>query len=131
MVALAAVVPGGDAEQQTGAFFSLLHNFLPESPVAAVEPPNLDVAVCHAMESVLAMLRNRSQANRMSVARCLYTELTKVRRDAEAAGAGSPAALAQATVELVFNVIAGREVPAAYTTALPLGPRSPGLARCF
>ena len=113
MAALAEVAPGGDAEQQTGAFFSLLHNYLPESPVAAVEPPNLDVAVCHAMQRVLAMGHNRTLAQRV------HSEL---RRVVATAGAGSPASLAQATVELVFNVIMETAVPAAYATAPPLGP---------
>jgi len=113
MATLTAVPAGGDAEHQTGFLFSLLHNYLPESPVAAVEPPDLDVAVCHAMQRVLAMGHNRALARRVHA---------EVRRAATAAGAGSPAARAQATVELVFNVIMETAAPAAYATTPPLGP---------
>jgi hypothetical protein len=113
MSSLTTLPAGGDAEQQTGFLFSLLHNYLPESPVAAAEPPDLNVTVCHAMQRVLAMGHNRALARRVHA---------EVRRLATAAGAGSPAARAQATVELVFNVIMETADPAAYATAPPMGP---------
>jgi hypothetical protein len=114
MSSLTTVPAGGDAEQQTGFLFSLLHNYLPESPVAAAEePPDLNVTVCHAMQRVLAMRHNHALANRV------HAELVRL---ATAAGAGSPAALAQATVELVFNVITNAAAPESYATAPPMGP---------
>jgi hypothetical protein len=114
MATLAVAPVGGDAEQQTGFLFSLLHNYLPGEPAATVhEPPGLDAAVCRAMQAVLAMGHNRALARRVHA---------EARRLATAAGAGSPAARAQAVVELVFNVIMETAVPAAYATAPPLGP---------
>jgi len=103
----------GDAEQQTCFLFSLLYNYLPESPIAAVGPPDLDVGVCHAMQGVLTMDHNRALAQRV---------LAEVRSVAETAGAGSPASRAEAMVELVINVIASTADSAAYATVLSMGP---------
>ena len=114
MATLAVAPMSGDAEQQTGFLFSMLHNFLPGEPAATVhEPPGLDAAVCRAMQAVLAMGHNRALTSRVHA---------EVRRLATAAGAGSPAARAQAVVELVINVMMETAVPAAYDTAPPLGP---------
>jgi hypothetical protein len=113
MSTLTTVPAGGDAELQTGFLFSLLHNHLPDSSVAAAEPPGLDEEVCHAMQRVLAMRHNHALANRVR---------TELGRLATVAGEGSPAARAQATVELVLNVIMETAVSTAYASAPPMGP---------
>jgi len=102
----------GDAEQQISFLFSLLHNYHSETPIAAVEPPDLDVGVSHAMQGVLAMDHNRALAERM---------LTEASLHGMAAGAGSPAARAHATVELVYDVITKKADSSAYATAPPMG----------
>jgi len=108
MSALTTDTASGDVEQQTGAFFSLLHNYLPESSAAALEPPDLDVVVCHMMKRVLDMDKNRIHERRL---------LTEVCRLATKAGAGS--SQAQAVVE---HVITNTADPAACGTAPPMGP---------